>query len=529
MGDGPPPVSGPQAEPAPSAGAASAEPPDLGVEEMKEIVSSLRLRDSDETVFGNACKSLSTALLRSDGESPHKANQAAAVEAGVLEALVAGLARRGASTTLRVVGMLVIYQVCRGSELNSARALQAGALSPVLKALRFGAEFADAEHADRLSGLACDILRACTSGGVLEAVRTVTAAGAVEALVALVKAETPGTPPTMRVFCTLFNLIEVDPDAAVRAINEGAVEAVAEGLRRCPEEVEAAIAINQLYWHAAVLCALLSHKESIGEAGSRLTRCGVVRALLPAAQRHVSSRRTFVPVVTVLATIAHALPDDERPDVLLLLGAMLREHALDATFACAACKAINVLLGKISQPDAKVRCAQSSAGGAAVQPLIMALLAHAGQYPDLTLQGCNALAQLCHAAPHVAGVAAMRCNARSVVALVPRELPGLEGFGADLEEALRTAEEAHDAQPRCEPGEGEGECARCAEQRLTGALCGAAGCFARKRPCGVKALLRCRACRVAAYCGDEHQRAAWAGHKQACRALAEQRQRAGKS
>ena len=391
-------------------------------------------------------------------------------------------------------------------------------LAPAMEALRYAAT-PGARFAPELAAQVCNFMYAfamdqaeVARGGTPQATHDAVEAGAVEALIAIVNAYPPCSPQTGNAFSALYSLAANDPDAAVRAASLGTVEAVAAALR-CPE-ADAALEKTQLSWHASLLGALLSNKQIAADTAARCARCGVVRPLLAAAQRHLSYAFGVQPVATLLWLLAFQLPDDERLDALQLLSAMLSELADDVVVAAEACKATEALLLRAS-PEFRLRYAQSAAGLAAMRPLVAALRAHAERQRNLALHGCCALALLCRAAPGAAPMAAVRCGLTVA----------FEAFPSDVHGVLRDAEKEHDAQPRCEPGEGEGACARCAEQRLTGALCGAPGCFARKRPCSVKALLCCAACRVAAYCGAEHQRAAWADHKQACRAAVEQKQR----
>jgi hypothetical protein len=85
--------------------------------------------------------------------------------------------------------------------------------------------------------------------------------------------------------------------------------------------------------------------------------------------------------------------------------------------------------------------------------------------------------------------------------------------------ALQAAAQLHDAAACAHDG-----CKRCAAARDAGRICALAGCCARKRADGSgKRLLRCGACAVAAYCGQAHQRADYARHKDECAALGEAR------
>jgi hypothetical protein len=80
---------------------------------------------------------------------------------------------------------------------------------------------------------------------------------------------------------------------------------------------------------------------------------------------------------------------------------------------------------------------------------------------------------------------------------------------------LEAAAQRHDAAVCTHNG-----CKRCGAARECGHMCALPGCGARKRGDGSgKGLLRCGACRRAAFCGAAHQREDWERHKTECAAL----------
>jgi hypothetical protein len=90
---------------------------------------------------------------------------------------------------------------------------------------------------------------------------------------------------------------------------------------------------------------------------------------------------------------------------------------------------------------------------------------------------------------------------------------------------LRDAAARHDAAPCAFAA-----CKRCGARRARGAMCARPGCGARKRAGGAssgeaeeeeeeKAMKRCGACAVIAYCCPAHQREDWERHKPECREL----------
>jgi hypothetical protein len=86
---------------------------------------------------------------------------------------------------------------------------------------------------------------------------------------------------------------------------------------------------------------------------------------------------------------------------------------------------------------------------------------------------------------------------------------------------LRDAAARHDAAPCAFAA-----CKRCGARRARGAMCARPGCGARKRAGGggdeeeeEKAMKRCGACAVIAYCCPVHQREDWERHKPECREL----------
>jgi hypothetical protein len=487
-----------------------------------------RLRTADAATFTSTCIVVShgLALRGGAGVHVHAHNQAAAVTAGVLEALLAGLARHGRShTDALVAGVLFLNGLCVGSAPHRARALAAGALAPVLDALRAGAHVAGGALADDLAeagSMAVYSLTAHSEAAVAAAVR----GGVVEAVMACVAAHASLPRPQYKAFSALSNLTaQADgpyADAAERVTRLGAVEAVAAALMTHGGVVDNG---DMVHWCGALLSALAGRTPEPSDADTRAARCGAAAALRAAAGSHVGNARPMVEVARALCRLAPGCDDDERPRSLEFLSAMLRAHPRNAGIAAGACEALDALLGSAA-PACVRRCSGSAAGVAAVPLLVAALRAHARAGPDVLSHACGALTRLVAAAPSTAAHAAVRCCAADAVAALP---PGSAEpqMHAALDMLLRAAADAHDAAPRCEPAAGEeadAGCERCAAQRAAGALCGAPGCGARRREGGAK-LKRCGACRVAAYCGAEHQLLAWgSGHKRECRALAAQRE-----
>lgn len=117
------------------------------------------------------------------------------------------------------------------------------------------------------------------------------------------------------------------------------------------------------------------------------------------------------------------------------------------------------------------------------------------------------------AAPAAYPASAARVVACGVPSLI-RELFAYGSHSANAHDA-RARIEAHAAAHAAAPCALDG-CDMCA---MGGRRCGHAGCFADKCP-GGGALKRCSGCKAAAYCGREHQTAAWDAHKRMCKARA---------
>jgi hypothetical protein len=87
--------------------------------------------------------------------------------------------------------------------------------------------------------------------------------------------------------------------------------------------------------------------------------------------------------------------------------------------------------------------------------------------------------------------------------------PSVLAIHARVTASLQAAAQEHDTGACAHDG-----CKRCATARHAGCMRALAGCGARKRgDDSGKGLLRCGACRTAAYCGAAHQRADYARHK----------------
>lgn len=88
---------------------------------------------------------------------------------------------------------------------------------------------------------------------------------------------------------------------------------------------------------------------------------------------------------------------------------------------------------------------------------------------------------------------------------------------ARVRQLLRNAAAHHDLGSNACAVDG---CKRCAAARAAGVMCAWPCCGARTRAGSAKKLLRCGTCRLACYCGANHQRLHWAEHRPACRTAA---------
>ena len=218
-------------------------------------------------------------------------------------------------------------------------------------------------------------------------------------------------------------------------------------------------------------------------------------------------------------------------DGLFALGHLSGTPANAARAAAAGAFAAIVAAQRAAAADADVtQCAWDVAGlivgtGVAAQaekaaadgvlPALVACLqtglAETRRYAAVHNSGAMLLSLLCERGGEAVAAHAVRAGALALWAEASTSAAAT--FRTMTQRALQAAAKAHDAAATC----GDAACARCAELRAQGLLCGLPGCGAKQRDGGdAKKLLRCAGCHTLAFCCAAHQREDWARHKPEC-------------
>jgi hypothetical protein len=446
------------------------------------------------------CEALSRITVR------HPAAMAQAGAAGAVAAALAVLHTHSTSALLQTSACAALGSLAYDAD-NQKRAIHAGAMEAVVHALRahtadamvqiYGcralgniAEGHVAVIRTRSSGLVCDAITAavvalsahCADASVMEHTCSALShllvtdadrvdagkAGAVTAVVAALRAHAADANLQRRGCCIITHLSTRNSRNAVAASAAGAFEVCASALRAHPDDVNVQVAaVNSLG------CMLQAHPRLQAAAGA----AGAVEAIVDAMRVPVADARllAFACEALLRAVQGHrgnaqrsAAAGDAETFAVVMVASCAQEVTV-TTFSAydSATRALDALLD--GNEDAARRAI------------------HAGVLDIMARQG-----------------GPTQRSRQTVVAVHDRVLS-----------LLQAAAQRHDAAVCVHDG-----CKRCAAARDAGRVCALPGCGARKRGDGSgKTLLRCGACRRAAFCGAAHQREDWERHKTECAAL----------
>jgi hypothetical protein len=515
---------------------------------VEAAVSAMRAHTAETMLQEMAARALGVFAAAPTTPPPQAtcAIRARAIRAGAFDAIVSAMQRHVGTPSLQGVCAHAISNLCSASADSKAKAGAAGVIEAVIAAMR--ANVADAEVQDRccvalqnLAGEPGAQARACRGGSLRD-------------IVAAMRAHARNASLQQHAGGALSNLVADNPPFKSKAVDAGALAVLASALRT-HVAVEAVL---------TSVCCALTHFGSDEALSATAAAAGLIPALVAALRAHPASAdvhhracmalgficmhgvddvgRTVqacnagaIELLTVAVNTFAARPDILE-DVLFCLGHLFIVPASrDRVGASGGVEGVAAVLRAFGATDVKLfilgcdimhmlatthALNQDRAGAAGAVEAIVSNLASSSWTNDATLteqahgSGFAALQTL--TASHAVNAARAVCT--GALALWASSPPPRATFRMQLTVALLPAAQRHDATPCARPG-----CARCAELRARGLMCALEGCGRRVRAAdAAKKLLRCAGCRVAGYCGAEHQQLDWRRHKAECRAMQQQ-------
>jgi hypothetical protein len=449
-----------------------------------------------------------TACLAALGNivSANNDTKRAAASAGAVEAVVGALKACMSDVAVTRAACAPLLNLTKELPPHQRRAVAAGALPALVIALRAHAA-SDAEL-----GANAAMALANTVGGSHEHRVAAAAAGAIPALLAAMRAQ-PAQAALQEVCAIALGGVCVDVPAHKAAAGAaGALTILVAALVAHPS-------VPALQRHVPVSLGniIAGDPGLVAQAGAAGAVEAVVASLRKGGASSVGAAEDALfglgHLVGVPANAARAVAAGAFPGLV----AAQRGAAASPAVAESAWDVAGLMVGmSTSSGDAA-----QAAVAAGLLPALVACcgtqLADAHRHEGVHRAGSLLLALLCERGGAVAAAAAVRAGA---LTLWPA--PQQQVLRAPALRALQAAAAAHDAAAAC----GDAACARCAELRACGSLCGLPGCGAKARAgdndAAAKKLLRCASCRAFAYCGAAHQRDDWARHKGECAVLKRQ-------
>jgi hypothetical protein len=461
------------------------------------------LKDAAAGWLLNICISLN----RLTSAHPLATTQAGA--AGAVAAVVEFLRAPAASALLHATGCRALATLACDYN-NKTKAVHAGAIEAILQAMR--AHAADAE----VQAYGCRALANISvyHTGAIWARSDRLSLDAITAAVATLHAHR-GSTLAQQHGCVALSLLPANEELRVEAGKMGAVKAVLAAL--CAHPADAGVqdagcgALGTLCTdnsaNAVQACGAGALQAIVAALGAhpaefqvQITGCHALLKLVDAHPR----LQAAAGAAGAVEAIVHAMRVPAADATLLqfshaALRAVVRAHRGNAERACAA-GAMDALAAAMSSSDAHE---DVSVGAVQMQ--------HYSVYAA-GLTALDALLQTDEDAARRAILAGLHTVVRDGAQLAdPYVLPDHDRVLS----LLQAAAQRHDAAACAHDG-----CRRCSAERDAGRMCALAGCAARKRADDSgKRLLRCGACRTAAYCGPAHQREHWERHKTECAAL----------
>jgi hypothetical protein len=462
-----------------------------------------------------------------------------AVDAGAFASIVAAMKRHATSADMQEVGGVAIANVCCGSNENQAKAADAGAIEALVAAMRahesawvvqesacsafrnICTNTANRTRACRAGALAACTLALRTHGAHATVVETACAAlsnimasnaahaakvvdaGALPALVAALRTHIAVESVLVHVFSVLGNaLVTLGANAAVNAevMAAGAIQAMASVLRAHQRSTNVLRSVCVCFGN---VCG--DSPSSIAKAGSE----GVMELMAAVLLARPADAELQEGVMYALSHLCSPGNHDRfgAAGGLEAAVAALKAHgATRPTLFCYCCSVVCV------PATCSPRTVQRAIAAGAVEAII-AVLTAARWDVDTHAEQHKAAFQTLRMLTHEQPEAALRAVCAGGLALWTGDAQ-TEPLRASLLPVLQPAAQRHDGMPCVHAA-----CARCADQRSRGLVCGLEGCGRRTRAGDSgKKLLRCGGCRTLAYCETAHQHADWrVRHKAECK------------
>jgi hypothetical protein len=466
----------------------------VSLDEMEEAVRVINT--STGSNLSHAAEML-TFIVGGKIKQPHPYNQAQAVKAGAIEALMAALSREPAHAAVQTMCVCALGNLCAEQDTHRARAGAAGALPLVVRALIAhrgtpsvaaaccGAIFSLVAHSEANRAAA---VRAGAVAGVLDALRDMPAVVEVQAMG----------------LAALFNLAAGDRKSLIAG---GGLELAVAALRAHGHNARVA------QWAVSAVAQLVAIGPGGPGATDRALAAGAAEEMLRAARLHAADEEVQSELAAFLYAMASVLPSAVRADAVGAVVEAMHAHQSNAELLHVLLRALANLLQGCPTPD-RVACLARTAGAVEI---IAAEAMRVGDEPDtenLTLASAALFALVEPDAGNA--LAAVACGVLELLPAVAHALSMQEKVACGilpLHVLLQAAEKLHDS-CRCERSE---RCCRCAAAREAGAMCALPRCGLRVREGGTK-LQRCAGCRHAAFCSEVHQRECWPAHRAACKA-----------